>query len=98
MMCAGIRLTRGTVYRTVRDMATTLISLIRTKSRAQQLIERRIREPIDQALYRLYVVEGRQQDEIGAAWGIDRATVSRWMTQFGIETRITGPRRANPET
>lgn len=95
MMCAGIRLTRGTIYRTVSDMATTLTPLIRTKSRAQQLIERRIGEPIEQALHRLYVVEQQQQDEIAVGWGIDRATVSRWMTQFDIETRITGPRRVS---
>ncbi len=74
-------------------MAIHPTSLIRTKSRAQQIVEHRIGETISQALFRLYVVERQQQDEIAAAWGIDRATVSRWMTQFGIESRITGPRR-----
>lgn len=73
-------------------MALPLSPLHRTKTRSQQYLEYRIGEAIEQALHRLYVIEGKQQDEIAAEWGIDRATVSRWMTQFGIPTRITGPR------
>lgn len=73
-------------------MATSLTPLLRTKSRAQQLVERRIGEPIEQALHRLYHVEGQRQEDIAAEWGIDRATVSRWMGDFGIPTRLMGPR------
>ena len=71
-------------------MSIPLTAPIRT--RAQQRLELRIGEPLAEALRRLYVDEGRNQDEIAAGWGIDRATVSRWMAQFGIETRLTGPR------
>lgn len=74
-------------------MTTPLTPLHRTKSRAQQAMEQRVGQPIDQALYRLYVIEGQTQDQIAAAWGLDRATVSRWMRDFGIATRVTGPRR-----
>lgn len=73
-------------------MAILPTPLIRTKSRAQQAMEQRIGEPLDQAFHRLYVVEGRTQEQIAEAWGLDRATVSRWMRDFGIESRITGPR------
>lgn len=52
-----------------------------------QLVEHRIGEPIDVALRRLYVDEGKSQDEIGAALKLDRATVSRWMRDFQIPTR-----------
>jgi hypothetical protein len=73
-------------------MATAPTPLIRTKSRAQQAMEIRIGEPLGEALYRLYVIEGKKQDEIAAEWGLDRATVSRWMRDCGIATRL-GPRR-----
>jgi hypothetical protein len=69
-------------------MATHQTSLIRTKTRAQQLMEHRLGEPIDQALHRLYVIERRDQEEIGALWGLEQSTVSRWLRDFGI-TRLT---------
>ena len=55
-----------------------------TKTRGQQLLERDIDEPIEQALHRLYVIEGLDQHEIGALWGKDRATISRWLRDFSI--------------
>jgi DNA-binding transcriptional regulator LsrR (DeoR family) len=55
-------------------------------------MESKLGLPIDQALYRLYVVEGLTQEEIGERWGMDRATVSRWLRDFNI-TRI-GPQTA----
>lgn len=73
-------------------MASLPTPLIRTKSRAQQFMESRIGEPIESALYRLYIAEGKTQDEIAGAWGVDRATVSRWMRDFGIPSRLIGPR------
>lgn len=79
----------------MRGMATLPTPLIRTKSRAQQMVEQRIGEALEQALHRRYVIEGQTQDQIAAEFGLDRATVSRWMRDFGIESRITGPRRAS---
>lgn len=78
----------------MRGMAILPTPLNRTKSRVQQAMEQRIGQPLDQALYRLYIIEGQTQDQIAWAWGLNRATVSRWMRDFGISTRITGPRRA----
>jgi|GEM_PF-5660395 len=52
-----------------------------------QLVEQEIGEPIDLALHRLYVTEARSQEEIAAKWGLDRATISRWMRDFRINTR-----------
>lgn len=78
----------------MRAMATLPTPLIRTKSHAQQVLEHRLGEPLEVALHRLYAVEGHNQDAIAAAWGIDRATVSRWMRDCGIPARTTGPRSA----
>lgn len=36
---------------------------------------------------------GASQQEIADGLGVDRATVSRWMTRFGIEVRYVGRRR-----
>jgi DNA-binding transcriptional regulator LsrR (DeoR family) len=52
-------------------------------------MEAKLGIPIDQALYRLYVVQSLDQKDIAARWGIDRATVSRWLRDFSI-TRL-GP-------
>jgi DNA-binding transcriptional regulator LsrR (DeoR family) len=52
-----------------------------------QLVEHAIGEPIEVALERLYVTEGLDQQAIADKWGLDRATVSRWMRDFRINTR-----------
>lgn len=58
------------------------------KTKGMQLVEHRIKEPIEVALHRLYVVEGMNQEEIARELGeLDRATVSRWMRDFHIPTR-----------
>lgn len=66
------------------DMATLPTSLIRTKTRSQQVLEHRIGEPLQLALYRLYVVERLDQEAIGERWGIEQSTVSRWLRRFDI--------------
>lgn len=73
-------------------MASAPTPLFRTKSPAQQLMEQRLGEPVEVALYRLYIEERKSQDAIAALWGMDRATVSRWMRDFGIPSRLLGPR------
>ena len=65
-------------------MATLPTSLIRTKTRGQQLMEHRLGEPLQIALHRLYVIERHDQEAIGALWGIEQSTVSRWLRDFGI--------------
>lgn len=70
------------------DMAilpTSLHPPIKTKG--MQLVEHAIGEPIEIALHRLYVTEGLDQQAIAERWGLDRATVSRWMRDFRIPTR-----------
>ncbi len=57
------------------------------KTKGMQLVEQQIGEPIGLALHRLYVTEARSQEEIATKWGLDRATVSRWMRDFRITTR-----------
>jgi CRP-like cAMP-binding protein len=73
-------------------MAITQTPPDRIKSRAMQLVEHRIGEPIEPALHRLYVVERKTQAEVAEALGVTRRTVIRWMQDFGIETRWLGPR------
>lgn len=65
-------------------MAIVPTPLFRTKTRGQQVIEARIGEPIDVALRRRYVEQGKDQAEIAEEWGLDRATISRWLRDFGI--------------
>lgn len=57
-----------------------------------QVAEHRIGEPVEPALRRLYVVEGKTQAEVAEALGVTRRTVIRWMQDFGIESRLYGPR------
>lgn len=65
-------------------MAIPPTPLVRTKTRGQQLIEHRLGEPLEEALYRLHVSEGRDQKEIAQTWGLDQSTVSRWLRDFNI--------------
>jgi DNA-binding transcriptional regulator LsrR (DeoR family) len=41
-----------------------------------------------------YEVQGRTQQEIADELKVDVATVSRWMTKLGIETRLFASERA----
>lgn len=70
------------------DMATLPTALHPIKTRGQQVVERRIGEPIEAYLRRRYVVEKASQEAIATELGgLDRATVSRWLRDFGI-TRL----------
>jgi transcriptional regulator with PAS, ATPase and Fis domain len=59
----------------------------RTKSRAEQLVERRHGASAEVLIRRLYVNEGLSQEQVADALGIGRRTVIRWMADFGIPTR-----------
>lgn len=62
----------------------------RPKSRAQQEIEAATGEPIDVTLRRLYLDDGLSQDAIAVKLNRDRATIQRWMRDYGIATRYLG--------
>ena len=64
------------------------------KTRAMQLVEQQVNEPIDDWLRRRYEVEGANTEEIARELGLNNGTVSRWMAHFGIQARLVGPRRA----
>jgi hypothetical protein len=59
------------------------------KSRAMQIIERRLGVPLEQWIADRYAA-GATQEEIGAELGIEGATVSRWMRELGLEARYSG--------
>lgn len=71
-----------------------MVRSIVLKTRGMQLVEQRIGESLEDALQHRYVRDGKSQDDIAAEFGVDRATVSRWMREFGIAARYLGPRKA----
>ncbi len=56
-------------------------------------LEQRRGIDLDTFLRLRYETEGRTQQEIAAELGIDVATVSRWMSRLGIETRLFASER-----
>ena len=67
-------------------------------SRGMQLIEMRLGRPLAEVLRELYVDRGMTTKQVGAELGVSDASVSRWMSELGIEARYVGPRRkADPE-
>lgn len=57
----------------------------------------RLGKPVDEALRDLYIERGWSLPEIGAEWGVGVPTLSRWMKELGIPTRIFGTRRSREE-
>lgn len=66
-------------------------SVLRTK--AMQVIEHQLGEPLEAFLRRRYLEEGRTTVEIAVELNVNNGTVSRWMAHFGIPARLTGSRR-----
>lgn len=62
-----------------------------TKSRGMQILEARLGQPLGIYLADRYR-SGLSQEQIATELGVNRATVSRWMTAYGIEARYYGPR------
>jgi hypothetical protein len=62
------------------------------KTRGMLVMEHRLGEPIESYLHRRYIVDGATTITIGADLGLNNATVSRWLRDLGIETRLTGQR------
>jgi transposase-like protein len=76
----------------MRGMAIAPNPTATIKSRAMQIVEHRMGEPVEQVVRRLYA-EGMSQQRIAEVIGISRRTVIYWMQAFGIETRDPrGPR------
>jgi DNA-binding NarL/FixJ family response regulator len=74
------------------SMAIAPQSTAPIKTRAMQIVEHRMGEPVEQVVSRLYA-GGMSQQQIADALGITRRTVIYWMQFFGIETRDPrGPR------
>lgn len=63
------------------------------RTAAQQRIEARFGEPIEQTIRRLYA-DGMTQEGIADAIGASRASVIRWMRQYGLPTRRPGEKVA----
>lgn len=63
------------------------------KTRGMRYIEDRIGEDIADALESRYHGRGMTLKEIAAEWGIGLSTVSLWMRDLGVETRIFGVRQ-----
>lgn len=63
------------------------------KSRAEQLVEARRGASVETLLRRLYVDEGRTQEQVAEELGVGRDTVYAWMRKYRIPTR---DRRAVP--
>lgn len=61
------------------------------KTKAMQSLEARLGRPLDSWLADRYE-SGATQEDIALELGVNRATISRYMTTFGIEARTYGPR------
>lgn len=47
--------------------------------------------PIEELLRDLYVMRRHTDQEIADAWGVERATVQQWRTQFGVSREERPP-------
>jgi excisionase family DNA binding protein len=63
-------------------------TLIRT--REMQVLEAAHGKPINELLTELYVAQALTVDEVGAALGVTKGTISRWLERCGIPARRQG--------
>lgn len=64
------------------------------KSNAQQILEARLGEPLQDALDRWYHRDGLTQEQIAEKLGgYNQSTVTRWMRQFNIPVRYGTDRK-----
>jgi transposase len=63
-------------------------TLIRT--REMQVLEAAHGKPINELLADLYVRQGLTVDAVGAALGVTKGTISRWLERCGIPARRQG--------
>lgn len=62
------------------------------KSRAMQMTEHRLGEPLEDYLRRRYVLEGATLAIIAGELSINVSTASRWLAHLRIEARFPGQR------
>lgn len=62
-------------------------------SKAQQLTQHRLGESLAGYMERRYVRDGLTLGELARELGISLSAASRWLWQFRIEARRTGPRQ-----
>jgi transposase len=58
-----------------------------TKGRTEQILEAKHGVPLPELLRTLYHEEGLSQQAVADRLEVSRATVVRWMKEFGIPTR-----------
>lgn len=63
----------------------------RIKSRAEQVVEQRTGRELPDLLRELYVEQRATQEEIAAALGVHRVTVTKWLAAFGITRQDRPP-------
>lgn len=64
------------------------------KSKAMQRLEHRLGEPLEVYLTRRYQCDGVTLYVLAEELHLSVGTMSRWFASLGIETRLTGPQRA----
>jgi DNA invertase Pin-like site-specific DNA recombinase len=58
----------------------------RIKSRTEQVVQARTHREVPELVRELYD-QGLSQDDVAKAIGVHRATLQRWMADWGIPTR-----------
>lgn len=76
-------------YRNLRAMDRTIV----LKSRGMQLVEHRLGRPLDEVLTELYIDQGMTVKQVAAEIGVSTASVSRWMSELGIQARYIGTKK-----
>jgi hypothetical protein len=62
------------------------------KTKAMLVMEHRLGEPIEVYLERRYIRDGLTTVQIADELGVDKGTISRWMSTVGVAARLTGQR------
>lgn len=65
------------------------------RTRAMQILEHRLDEPLEVYLRRRYVDEGLSTTQLAEALGVNHGTVSRWLAHFRIPARPAGVPRTD---
>jgi transposase len=71
-------------------MMTIQVSRTLIRTREMQVLEAARGKPINEILTELYIVEGLTVDAVGAALGVTKGTISRWLERCGIPARRQG--------
>lgn len=67
------------------------------KTRAMQILEGRLGEPLEVFIRRRYVDEGATLRDVADELGLSVGTVSRWLPQLGVPARFPGQRSPRAE-